>query len=292
MMDFRMETFLAACRFMNFTKAAKSLNMTQPAVSQHIRYLEDFYQAKLIEFHGKKMYLTEAGTILYQAAVTMENDDHYLINELKNLAEKKKQLIFGATLTIGEFVIAGSLSNYLNHDPDVEIRMMIGNTTELLEKLDLGEIDFAIVEGNFNKKNYESLLYSQERYIPVCGKNHLFQKNPEQLSDLLTERIIIREKGSGTREILEKNLESRNLSVEDFRYVTEIGGMNAIKCLVESGCGITFLYEAAVEKEVSNGNLREIRLEDFDVRHDFTFIWNKGSVFSDRYREIFNHFKE
>jgi DNA-binding transcriptional LysR family regulator len=109
--------------------------------------------------------------------------------------------------------------------------------------------------------------------------------------DLLSERIVIREKGSGTREILEKNLEARNLCVDDFRHVVEIGGMNAIKSLVESGCGITFLYEASVKKELEKGNLREIKLKDFHMVHDFEFIWNKGSVFSDNYREICNLLK-
>lgn len=103
---------------------------------------------------------------------------------------------------------------------------------------------------------------------------------------MLTERIIIREKGSGTREILERNLEARNLSVEDFRHTVEIGGMNAIKTLVEAGYGITFLYEAAVRNELNNGVLKEIKLKDFNMLHDFKFIWNKGSVFSDHYRNI------
>jgi DNA-binding transcriptional LysR family regulator len=109
--------------------------------------------------------------------------------------------------------------------------------------------------------------------------------------DLLSERIIIREKGSGTREILEKNLEARNLGVEDFRHTVEIGGMNAIKSLVESGCGITFLYEAAVKKELEKGNMKEIKLKDFNMIHDFEFIWNKGSAFSNKYRETCNILK-
>ncbi|WP_099468715.1 LysR family transcriptional regulator [Konateibacter massiliensis] len=291
MMDFRMNTFITVCRCMNFTKAAEQLNITQPAVTQHIHYLEAFYGAKLFAYEGKRMYLTKAGDVLYQATVTMKHDEIYLKESIRDLNKREKRLLFGATLTIGEFVIAEHLKTYLDVYPDMEIKMTVGNTSELLDKLCLGEIDFALVEGNFTNKEYDCMVYSQERYIPVCGKDYFFKREPEQLMDLLSERIMIREKGSGTREILEKNLQARNLCVEDFRHVVEIGGMNAIKLLVESGCGITFLYEAAVRKELENGIIKEIKLKDFHMIHDFKFIWNKGSVFSDNYREICNLLK-
>lgn len=286
MMDFRINTFITVCKCMNFTKAAEQLNITQPAVTQHIHYLENLYGIKIFAYEGKKMILTEAGSVLYQAAVSMKQDERYLKESISDLIKGKKRMIFGATLTIGEFVMAEHIKEYLDRYPNTEIRMKVGNTSELLEQLSLGEIDFALVEGNISKNEYDYMVYSLERYIPVCSKDYSFQREPERLQDLLFERIVIREEGSGTREILEKNLEARNLSVGDFRHSVEIGGMNAIKLLVELGCGITFLYEAAVKKELDAGALREIKLTDFQVTHDFKFIWNKGSVFSEHYREI------
>lgn len=291
MMDFRINTFLSVCRLMNFTKAGEELHITQPAVSQHIHYLEDFYDIKLFKYEGKKMYLTNAGDVLYQAAITMKHDDLYLKEILQDLNKRKNRLNFGATLTIGEFVMAKNIQSYLKRYPSAEVRMMEGNTSELLEMLRLGEIDFALVEGNYARKGYDSLVLSQERYIPVCSKEYDFGMEPKKLKDLLSERIIIRESGSGTREILEKNLEARNLGLEDFRYTVEVGGMNAIKSLVEFSCGISFLYEAVVKKELEKGILREIELDDFQILHDFAFIWNKGSIFSDHYREIYKILK-
>lgn len=281
-----MNTFIAVCRCMNLTKAAEQLNITQPAVTQHIHYLEDYYGIRLIAYKGKKMFLTDAGTLLFQSAVTMKHDESYLKKTMGDLNTVRKRLVFGVTLTIGEFVIAEHLRAYLERYPNTEVRMMMGNTRELIDLLNLGEIDFAIIEGNFDRDEYDCMTYSQERYIPVCSRNYSFRRPPERLLDLLSERIVIREKGSGTREILEKNLEARNLSFMDFKHTVEIGGMNAIKSLVEAGCGITFLYEAAVKKELENNVLQEISLKDFHMLHDFEFIWNKGSAFSAHYREI------
>ena len=291
MMDYRLDTFLAVCKNMNFTKTAEMLNITQPAVSQHIHYLENFYGVKLFSYAGKKLYLTNAGDILYQSAITMKHDDLYLREMMNDSNKRKNKLIFGATLTIGEFVMAEHIKSYLNLYPDAEVRMIVGNTRELLERLSIGEIDFALVEGNYAKKKYDYLVYSQERYIPVCSKHYTFQREPKILKDLLSERIILREYGSGTRKILENNLEYRNLEIKDFRNKVEIGGVNALKSLVAFGLGITFLYEAAVKKELEKGIIREIKLEDFQISHDFAFIWNKGSIFSESYREIFEILK-
>ncbi len=291
MMDFRMETFLTVCRYMNFTKAASELHITQPAVSQHIHYLETFYEEKLFLYQGKKMLLSKAGEMLYHSAVTMKHDQLYLSQKIKQNSQKDVIVNFGATLTIGEFVMPKHLTNYLFLNPDANVKMILGNTSELLNKLALGEIDFAVVEGYFNQNDYEFLIYSNERYIPVCGKNYRFKNEPGILEELTTECLIIREKGSGTREILEKNLEEKNKNISSFKRVVEIGSMSAIKALVESNCGITFLYEAAVRKELDIGSIREIKLEDFQVTHDFTFIWNKGSIFSDSYLEICSLFK-
>lgn len=286
MLDMKMETFLAVCEWMNFTKAAESLHITQPAVSQQIHALEEHYGAKIFRYEAKKMLLTEAGELLFQATVTMKHDNHTLQENIHNIKTAENRFYFGATLTICEFVMARKLAHFLKSFPNRQVRMVEGNTKELLERLKKGEIDFAVVEGNFSKKEFDYQVFSSERYLPVCSKDYPFEVQPCKLEDLLNQRIITREKGSGTRDILEKNLEARNLSIEDFKFVTEIGGMNAIKSLVAEGCGITFLYEAAVIEELKEGSLAEIKLDDFQVTHDFNIIWNKGSMFAEEYRKI------
>ena len=105
MLDFRMDTFLTVCRYMNFTRAAEELHITQPGVSKHIRQLEEVYQVRLFTYEGKKLQLTEAGRVLRDAAVTMKHDDLYLQGLLRHLDGQKKELRFGATLTVGAHVM-------------------------------------------------------------------------------------------------------------------------------------------------------------------------------------------
>lgn len=289
MLDFRMETFLTVCQFMNFTRASEKLNITQPAVSQHIRFLEEHYHAKLFRYEGRKLKLTEAGEILRNASLTMMHDEQSMQNRMI-AGESSEELYFGATRTIGDVLMGKILKKYMDQYPDARIRMIVENTRELLRRLDEGSIDFALVEGFFQKNEYECICFSDEPYIAVCAPDYPFRGQPEVIEDLFRERLLLREEGSGTREVLERCLNAQNFSVSDFDRIAEAGSLQAIKELTKAGCGITFLYGTAVQEELKDGTLIQIPLRNFQVYHEFNFIWRRGSIYRDRYREIFRRF--
>ena len=289
MLDFRMETFLTVCQFMNFTRASEKLNITQPAVSQHIRFLEKHYNTKLFRYEGKKLKLTGAGEILRNASLTMMHDELSMLNEMQRTKEAE-ELRFGATRTVGDVLMGKILSRYLEAYPDAHIRMIVENTQELLNRLDEGAIDFALIEGFFPKNEYDSQKYSEEEYIAVCARDYQFHEEPVSIENLFQERLLLREEGSGTREVLERCLDAHNLGIGDFARVMEAGSLQTIKELTKAGCGITFLYGAAVQDELKEGTLRYIPLADFRIFHEFNFIWRRGSIYAERYREIFQRF--
>ena len=203
MLDFRIHTFLCVCRHMNYTKAAAELQITQPAVSQHIRHLEKEYQTKLFDYTGKRLELTQAGQILLNAATTISHDNVMLKQRLQDLQQTNKSVAFGATHTIGEFEIIDRLADFLHEHADVNIRMKIADTDKLLKAVDEGIIDFAIVEGFFDQDQYETLLFSNEPLIAVCGPDY-DAPSEMYLADLMRYRLIVREKSAGTRELLER----------------------------------------------------------------------------------------
>lgn len=287
MLDFRMDTFLAVCETMNFTRAAEHLRLTQPAVSQHIHLLEEHYGSKLFTYQGKKLALTAAGALLRDAARTMRHDEVYLAQRLQALAGTARPLCLGATLTVAEYALPQRLAAYLSTHPDKELRVTVANTQELLSGLDRGTLDCALVEGYFTRGDYDCLLYSQEPYVAVCAPDHPLPPEPCRLEDLLDRRLILREAGSGTRGILERYLEARGLGVEDFAHRVEVGNLGAIKELAARGCGITFLYQRAARAELAQGRLRRIALRDLEIVHDFNFIWRRGSIFRAQYEAFF-----
>ena len=292
MLDFRMDTFLAVCETMNFTRAAEQLRLTQPAVSQHIHLLEEHYGSKLFTYQGKRLALTAAGALLRDAARTMRHDEAYLAQQLQALAGTARPLCLGATLTVAEYALPEQMAAYLAAHPDEQIRVTVANTQELLAGLDRGTLDFALVEGYFTRGDYDCLLYSQEPYVAVCAPNYPLPPAPCRLEDLLDRRLILRESGSGTRGILERYLEARGLGVEDFPRRVEVGNLGAIKALAARGCGITFLYLRAVQAELAQGRLRRIALQDLEIVHDFNFVWRRGSIFRAQYEAFFREFAQ
>lgn len=293
MLDFRMETFLTVCQCMNFTRASEKLNITQPAVSQHIHFLEKHYNTKLFRYEGKKLKLTGAGEILRNASLTMMHDEISMQNQMQK-TDEEEEIRFGATRTVGDVLMGRILERYLRRYPDAKICMIVDNTQELLRKLDEGTIDFALVEGFFQKNEYDHQKYSDENYIAVCAPDYTFNSDKittdVSVENLFHERLLVREEGSGTREVLERCLDAQNFSIHDFDKVMEVGSLQTIRELTKAGCGITFLYETAVQDELREGTLKRIPLKSFEISHEFNFIWRRGSIYADRYIEIFRRF--
>lgn len=287
--DFRVKTFLAVCRTMNYTRAAEELALTQPAVSQHITYLEREYGAKLFTYHRKKLELTPAGRVLRDGLATMAHDDLLLHERVDEVAHGNAvKLRIGMTLTAGEYVVAEPLARYLAARPDVQVTVRSGGTRYLLELLDEGAIDCAFVEGLFDKSRYASLPFSSERLVPICAAGHRFPSKPRTLEDLLGERLILREEGSGSRNVLVHALARSNLSPASFADHFIVESLDIIKIFVRADLGISFVYEAAVQREVQEGDLRVVPLSGEGIFHDISFVYLRDSIYEQDMEDLFD----
>lgn len=295
MLDFRMETFLCVCRCMNFTRASEELHITQPAVSQQIRFLEKHYKTKLFRYEGKRLMLTDAGKMLRSAASSMMQDELKLQERMLTSEEGIHDIRFGATKTAAETVMPKLVRDFLLKYPEVQMHMEVSDNKTLLAELDRGELDFVLTEEYFARGEYDFLPYIKVNFIAVCGEMYpLYEKyavgEPFSLEELFGERLLIREEDAGVRKALETYLESQNHSMQEFIKTVEIGDFETTKELTKMGCGITFLYEVSVQQELSKGELKKMMLRDFNVTHDLHFIWRKSSIYANLYREMFQQF--
>lgn len=292
MLDFRHQTFLALCSCGSFTKAAELLHITQPAVSQHIKYLEEFYKCKLFDIVKRNIKLTHQGELLKEFAMTVFSDSMHFKENIRSVQTDTMQFSFGATLSVGEYVMPDILSRLLITYPEMKIHMSVANTQVLLERLNNGELDFIVVEGLFDKSEYDSTLFSLEKFIPVCSPKSEFANEEVGFQEITKSRLILRERGSGTREIFENILQKNNYSLHAFERIIEIGNMAAIKKMVSNGLGITFLFEVAAKRELEDGSLSVINIPGFSEQREFNFVLLKDSFFRERYMIIYKLLKQ
>lgn len=285
MLDYRTHTFLTVCRTGSLTRAAAELHVTQPAVSQHIRQLERHYGCRLFSKTGRGVEPTSAGQLLYRALDVAENDETRLRAELTALQDEKNArppLRLGCTRTIADYTAPRLLANHLRRHPDDHVYLRTGNTAELVGLIDAGEIDLALVEGSFDREVFESEVLSREPFVAVAADG----ERPASVTELLARRLVLREPGSGTREILERHLAARELSIGDFAGVIELASIPAIKACVAAGAGVSFMYRVAAESELADGALADVTPADFAIEHDFALIWQRGSRYANGCRAL------
>ncbi len=270
MLDTKLYTFMKLIECGSTIKCAESLHITQPAVSQQIHALEEQYHISLFQKEGRLLRLTSQGkefATLARRLMAMDNRFTELIQP-----QNKNYLSFGATFSIGESIMPALLPCLLKKLPEYQIHMAVKNTHTLLEMLEDGEIDFALIEGNFEHKRYTSYPFFSCYFSGLCKRNGRFS-SVKSLHELQKAPLILRETGSGTRDIFENECLAHNVSPNDFTQVHEIENVPAILSLVSQDLGVTFAYEIIAGKLLKEGILQIIPLEDFHLKRQLSFVF-------------------
>ncbi len=279
MLDFRLETFLTVCDTMNYSKSAELLHITQPAVTHHIQHLESVYQCKLFLYEGRRLQKTEAACLLEKYARSMRLSEETLQRTIHNTRIQK--LSVGATKTIGECVI-GTYAEHFIACPDNELTLVVDNTQRLLEMLDRCDLDFAMIEGNFDHRKYGHELYSLESFVGICAPDHPFAGRKISLDELLQQTLICREEGSGTRAILENKLLDTSHTLSQFKRCICISSFSLILDFVKKGYGISFVYEVLAKQ----AGLATFTLESGSIQREFNFVFLKNTGAEEKFRQF------
>lgn len=271
-MDQQLEVFVAVVEMGNFSRAAEKLHMTQPAVSQYIQSLERTMGNKLLERNNKFVRLNQAGEIVYHHAkeiLGLYTKMHDLIDDLTS--KTSGPLSIGASYTFGEYVLPQVIAKMHEKYPLITPSIMIGNTKEVAKLVLEHQLDVGIIEGDFKDKHLTIEPFAEDyMYLIASPKHRLIQKNGEiNISELEEEMWIVREYGSGTREVTEKMFRMCNINP---KKKLEFGSTQIIKESVEAGLGISLLSYWAVRKECSNGSLQIIKIKQLPIKRKFSIV--------------------
>ncbi|MDO4492809.1 MAG: LysR family transcriptional regulator [Clostridia bacterium] len=265
MLDYRIDTFLTLCECLNYHKTAELLHITQPAVSQHIRFLEKQYGCTLFSYDNHTLKKTESAVALEEYARAAKIREYRLREKIGTGSRQKFRI--GATKTIGDYYLKEHIETFLANE-EHELDLVVDNTEHLLGMLEHNELDFAVIEGFFDRDRFEAKLLSKQPFVGICAKNHPFAGREVEMEELLHETLIHREAGSGTRAILEQSLNAHNESISRFRRRIGISSFPLILSLVKQGLGVSFVYDilAASDPDIARFTLRgEPIVREFNV---------------------------
>lgn len=267
MLDYRVETFLELCRVMNYRVVANHLHMTQPAVTQHIHNLEAYYGCKLFLYDHHSLHMTPEAQKLKQHLESVRYQEQKLRQSFQS--SETVSLRIGATRTIGEYVLGPHVAAFLREKRNA-IQVEVHNTEVLLELLRSGRLDFALIEGAFDQTEFAWQRYQKVPFVGICSSRHKFAGRTVSREELLGETLIVREEGSGTRQIMESLLQNENLSLELFPSVTGSNNFGLMVSLLKENVGITFAYRPVQE---SDPGLAQFHLENANMSHDFCYVF-------------------
>jgi len=284
-MDRYLQVFVTVAEKKSFSRAAEEHHMTQPAVSQYIRTFEDMMGERLLERNNRYVHLNKAGKLVYYYAkeilglyTKMEN----LVDDLKNKASGP--LSIGASYTFGEYVIPRIIANLLDLYPEIQPTVTIGNTARIAELVAKHQLDIGIVEGHFSDQELIEEPFAEDMMVVVASPDHHLARQEEEvkIEDLAKETWIVRESGSGTREVTDKLFSEFKLAPTQFMYFSST---QPIKESVEAGLGISLLSEWAIQKELKYGALKIIKVKGVPLTRNFSIVTN--SPYRTKAMEVF-----
>lgn len=261
--------FTAVAEAQSFSKAAEQLYMSQPAVSQAVRELEGQVGLVLLDRTARPIAPTEAGAVLLAHARRLFADERAAeraLDQLRGLGAGS--LAIGASSTIGIYLLPPVIAGFHRRYPAVKLLLDIGNTQQIVERLRTATIDIAFVEGPVEGDDLVITPWREDELVVVAPPEHpLAQQGPVALGLLLAEPFVLRESGSGTREVIELALRSRGLTLT---VSLELGSTEAIKRAVVAGMGLAIVSLAAVATELRAGQLVRLEIPELSLDRQLT----------------------
>ncbi len=260
-----LKIFLVVAECKTMSEAARLLFISQPTVSQSIQELEKEYGIRLFERTPRELTITKEGLVLYKYASsvlhTLDEMDH-AVKESANI----ESIRFGATMTIGDTILGSLLDEFKKNYPHIGFQIEIDNTKNIERKLMTNEIEVALVEGIIKNNDIKVEPVINDCLVLCCSSRHPFAKRScVELKELANENFILREKGSGTREMFENYMFMHQLKI---RSNWNCKSFSAVKQAVIHNYGLTVISARMVQKEVDKGSLCIIPVEGcFWKRH-------------------------
>jgi len=284
--NFRLRVFRAVAEELSFRKAAEALHLSQPAVSQHVRALEEESGVQLFDRargagHGSQISLTEAGRVLLKyasaAAETMV-EARRALSALND--ETVGELRLGASTTVAQYLLPRILGAFLKQYPQVKLSLVSGNTEKIVEAVAEKKISLGIIEGPAMRREVKTERMAQDEMVLIVSPDHAWVTRKGaaiERKELAKVPLLLRERGSGSRRVVERALKKLGLPLRSLQVAMELDSTEAIISGVEAELGVGFVSLWALGKALRLGTVKVVAVKGLEIRRDFSFAWLAGA---------------
>ena len=276
--NYRLTVFRAVAAQRSFRRAAEQLYLTQPAVTQQIKALEEVVGQPLFDRSGREVALTAAGTLLLSYA---EESGALLEAAATALAALKGRLSgtlrMAASTTIAQYILPPLLGAFLRLHPEVHVELESTNTESVADAVAAGRASLGLVEGPPHAGQLRAEVWRPDELVLLVPPSHEWAaEGAITLEEFAAAPLLMRERGSGTREVIETTLEAAGLPARDLRIVMELNSTEAILGSIESGVGVGFVSRSAIHRQLALGTLGVVAVSGVTIPRDLLLLTPPG----------------
>jgi len=276
----QIEIFCTLIRLRSFSKTAEALYLTQPTVSGHIKNLETDLGVALLDRLGKRVVPTEAGEILFRQGQRLLALRDQTRNEIEALTGKVGGLLKAGGSTIpGAYILPKVIGAFRKKYPTASIQLHIDDTAKISDAVANGDLSIGVVGARVMDPHLETHPFLKDELVVAVPPKHPWsRKNTVTADALRKEPFILREKGSGTRRIMEERLEKAGISLLDLNVVAVMGSSGAVRQAVKAGLGISIISIRAISDDIKAHHLKAVRIKGLPMERNFSIILLKGKT--------------
>ena len=273
----RLEVFAKVAELGSFSRAAEALYLTQPTVSEHVRALEDEVGVQLLDRLGRGATPTRAGELLLGYArrmLTLAREAQQALDQFQG--RMSGELVIGGSTIPGEYVLPALLGAFKTKYPEILVSLRIGDSGQVTDWVEQGRVEVAVVGARPTSRAVASRELMADELVVVVPAGHPWAtRKTVSIEELRRAPMVMRERGSGSRQAIEHVLDDAGLSLGSFRIVGEMGSTQAIKQAVRAGVGVALISRRAVADECRAGLVVCVKVKDLRVARSFHLITHK-----------------
>jgi DNA-binding transcriptional LysR family regulator len=277
--NFRLVVFRAVAEHLSFRKAAEELYLTQPAVSLQIKALEEDLGVQLFDRSGAHIALTGSAIILLRYCGQVSRLLSEAEREIAALGgEHTGGLALGASTTIAQYVLPRLLGEFRREYPRVQTTLISGNTEHIVEAVEKQQVALGFIEGPARSREVRTVPFLEDELVLIASTAHEWaERTSVSCSEITSSPLLMRERGSGTRHVIEMALERQSVKRKSLQIVMELDSTEAIKSAVDAGLGVGFVSRWAIAKDMRlDKSFRIVTVEDLTIKRQFLLAYASG----------------